>query len=103
MDLVDRSVMGSAALLPAGGRSTIVLRGVVDVRLTPELARVISRAADAGLPVDVDASGVSTIDTAAAASLAWLAASCAGQVRLLGATDAVRAVLDSTGVAELLS
>lgn len=102
-DLVERPLVGSVELHPGAGRTTVVLRGVVDVSLTEQLAAAVARAADTGVPVVVDASAATTIDTAVAASLAWLAVSCPRPVRLVGATDAVRAVLDSTGVAELLN
>ena len=101
-DLAERPLVGSVDLHPGAERSTIVLRGVVDVTLTERLAGAVTRAASAGVPVDVDASEATSIDTAAAASLAWLSVSCPTSVRLVGASDAVRAVLDSTGVAELL-
>ena len=96
------SLTGSAELETRDGRSCLVLRGIVDVTLTEQLAAAVTLAAGGAGPVDVDAAEVTELDTAAAASLAWLAVSCAGPVHLVSASAAVRDVLGSTGVAELL-
>ncbi len=83
-------------------RTRVVLRGEVDVDLAPALDEAAEVARAAAVPVEVDASRVTFMDSTGVAFLARLAARAEPRVVLVRPTAVVQFVLEVTAVSSLL-
>jgi anti-sigma B factor antagonist len=96
---------GAAAVSADGGRTVIRLSGEVDTVLEPRMRLLCQEAIDRGLPVRVDLSAVTFMDSSGLGFLAALAA--AGRSRghtlsVIGAGPLVRETIELTGLLPVL-
>ncbi len=83
-------------------RTRIVVSGEIDADLGPDLQEAAADAEATGLPIEVDATHVTFMDSSGIAFLARLASRSADRVRVLRAPDPVRFLLEVTRIGELL-
>lgn len=83
-------------------RTRIVVSGEIDADLGPDLQEAATDAEATGLPIEVDATHVTFMDSSGIAFLARLASRSADRVRVLRAPDPVRFLLEVTKIGELL-
>ena len=84
------------------GRVLVVLSGEVDADLSADLADAAHAVTDSGLPVDIDVSAVTFMDSSGVAFLARVAGSVTGPARLLNPPASLRFLLDVTRIGELV-
>lgn len=80
----------------------IVLAGDVDAESEPDLTRVGDDALSRGLPIMIDCSAVTFMDSTGVAFLALLASSADTSVTVLDPPDIVRFLIDTTGIGPML-
>ena len=95
-------VTGSVHVDAQPHRTRVSLRGEVDLELAPALDAAVETARTAGVPVEVDASLVTFMDSTGVAFLARLAARADPRVVLVHPTAVVTFLLDVTGVGSLV-
>jgi anti-anti-sigma factor len=95
-----------ARLVGRDGRLVVVLEGEVDAALNARLAEVVTeverRIAAGPAPVDVDAAGVTFMDSSGLRFLARLSTRAPERVRVLGAPEAVQFLLQATRMADVV-
>ena len=100
MTSLDPDPIGTVRLLPGFPPSRLEVSGSVDVSLSGELAELVRELDVRGGPVDVDASGVTFMDSAVLALLAHLAYQ--HQVRLFDPPEAVCFLLETTQLIQFI-
>jgi len=83
-------------------RAFLVLIGEVDVAVVPDMHAAIDELVRAGLPVDVDCSMLSFIDSSAVGCLSLLAQSVPTRPRVLDAPPMLEHILRITGIDALV-
>jgi anti-sigma B factor antagonist len=94
--------VGSVSVLTSPWRVRIVLSGPVDATLSDELATSTREAAQAGLPVDVDARTVTFMDSTVIAAIAHLAHRIPDRVRFIEPPELVRFLLEVTHIGDVV-
>ncbi len=85
-----------------GGDTVVTVFGELDAATSPRLRTVLGQALEAGGDIEVDLRGCGFVDSSGIATLAWGAwrlKERGGQLRLHGARDRVRRILDLAGLA----
>jgi anti-anti-sigma factor len=80
----------------------IVLVGEVDAESERELTRVGDEAVSGGLPVEIDCSAVTFMDSTGVSFLALLASRADAPVTVVDPPDIVRFLIDTTGIGPML-
>ena len=99
---VDPNEPASVHVIVTRDRTRIVVSGEIDADLGPDLTEAAADAEATGLPIEVDATHVTFMDSSGIAFLARLASRSADRVRVLRAPDTVRFLLEVTKIGELL-
>ena len=92
----------SVHVIVMADRTRIVVSGEIDADLGPDLQEAAVDAEATGLPIEVDATHVTFMDSSGIAFLARLASRSSDRVRVLRAPDPVRFLLEVTKIGELL-
>ena len=100
MTPLDPHSTGTVRLLGGFPPSRVQVSGNVDITLTAELAQIVQEIEVRGGPVDVEASNVTFMDSAALAMLARLAYQ--HPLRVIDPPKVVRFLLDTTRVVEMV-
>lgn len=96
---------GSLTHSVSGGLLRVVLAGEIDAALRDDASAVLTTVITSDLPVDVDASGVTFIDSSGVGfvvQLCFAVEERAGTFRLVDPPQAMRDVLDMLGLTERL-
>ncbi|MCK6209645.1 STAS domain-containing protein [Georgenia sp. EYE_87] len=93
---------GSAAVLTAGERTRLVLAGEVDASMNDELATCTTEITRLNGPLDVDVRNVTFMDSSVLAVLARLTQRLNEPVRVIGASESVRFLLELTHLSEVV-
>ena len=87
----------------SGGPSTmVILDGEIDASMAAELQEAVQQAEAASAPVQVDACGLTFLDSAGIAALARLAIRTPGRLIVFGASEAVQFLLEVTQLKDLM-
>ena len=98
----QRSEPASVHVIVEADHTCIVLSGEVDADLAADLREATIDAEATGLPIQVDAHHVTFMDSSGIAFLARIATRSAERVRVIGAPEPVRFLLEVTRIGELL-
>jgi len=93
---------GSAAVLTTGERTRLVLAGEVDASMNDELATCTTEITRLNGPLDVDLRNVTFMDSSVLAVLARLTQRLSDPVRVIGASESVRFLLELTHLSEVV-
>ncbi|GAA4285923.1 hypothetical protein GCM10022262_02820 [Georgenia daeguensis] len=93
---------GSAAVLTTGERTRLVLAGEVDASMNDELATCTTEITRLNGPLDVDVRNVTFMDSSVLAVLARLTQRLSAPVRVIGASESVRFLLELTHLSEVV-
>jgi anti-anti-sigma factor len=98
----QRAWSGSAAVLTTGERTRLVLAGEVDASMNDELATCTTEITRLNGPLDVDVRNVTFMDSSVLAVLARLTQRLGEPVRVIGASESVRFLLELTHLSEVV-
>lgn len=84
------------------GVTRVVLAGEIDAECEKQLTHVGDEALSRGLPIEVDCSAVTFMDSTGVAFLAMLASRADPAVTLLDPPDIVRFLVEMTGIGPML-
>lgn len=96
------AVPGTVEVILEEGRVLVLLAGEVDADLSADLAEAAHAVTESGLPVDIDVSSVTFMDSSGVAFLARVAGSAGRRTRLLHPPASLRFLLDVTRIGELV-
>lgn len=85
-----------------GGRTRIDLEGEIDATVASGLAEAVGTAELLGLPTEVDASGITFMDSSGIALLARLATRTPRPLRVLSPPEVVRFLLEVTRIGDMV-
>lgn len=94
--------VGSVRVVVGTAYTLVILEGEIDAQLAPMLDDAVQQAQLAGLPVRVDACGVTFVDSTGITALARLAVHTPGQLVLEGAPEALEFLLHVTSLADMI-
>lgn|GEM_PF-2461877 len=98
----DNIFPGSVHVLFGGYKTRIVLEGEIDADLGPELVDAAGEADKAQLPIDVETSNVTFMDSSGVAFLARLAARSSQPVTVVSPPEVVEFLLNLTKIGDML-
>ena len=93
---------GKIWVFSGGRRTMVILTGEIDASMDTELHQAVHQAEAAGAQVQVDASGLTFLDSTGITALARLAIRTPGPLILFGASDAVQFLLEVTHLKDLV-
>lgn len=93
---------GKVCVVTGGTRTIVVLVGEIDIAMAAELDQAVQTAEVAGAQVQVDACGLTFLDSAGLTALARLAIRTPGPLIVFGAPDTLRFLLQVTDLHHLV-
>ncbi|KAE8764476.1 STAS domain-containing protein [Georgenia thermotolerans] len=94
--------VGWVSVLASGERTRILLAGELDDSLTGDLTEAVDLAVRRGLPVDIDARGLTFMDSSSVATLTRLAARLPERARLIEPPELLLFLLEVTKLDEAM-